>query len=90
MRRRDFVQGVAVSAAWPLAAGAQQPDRVRRVGIVMPYAKGDTESEAWIQAFKQELANLGWVDGRNIQFDERWNHRQHGYGAVSSCRSDGV
>jgi ABC-type uncharacterized transport system substrate-binding protein len=72
MRRRDFVQGVAVSAAWPLAAGAQQQDRVRRVGIVMPYAKGDTESEAWIQAFKQELAHLGWVDGRNVQFDERW------------------
>lgn len=72
MRRRDFVQGVAVSAAWPLAASAQQRDRVRRVGIVMPYAKGDTESEAWIQAFKQELAHLGWVDGRNVQFDERW------------------
>jgi putative ABC transport system substrate-binding protein len=69
--RREFVAllgGAAV--AWPLAARAQQRERMRRVGIVMPFAKGDSEGEARIRAFKQELAKLGW--GGNIQFDERW------------------
>ena len=59
-------------AAWPLAAGAQQRERVRRVAIVMPYAKGDSEHEARVRAFKQELAKLGWTDGGNIRFDEHW------------------
>ena len=58
------------AAVWPLAARAQQPERVRRIGIVMPFAKGDSEGEARVRAFKQELAKLGWTDGGNIQFDE--------------------
>ena len=45
---------------------------MRRVGILMPYAKGDAEIEARVQAFRQKLANLGWVQGRNVEFDERW------------------
>jgi ABC transporter substrate binding protein len=73
MRRRDFIKGVAGgAAAWPLAARAQQPSRVRRIGILMPYAKGDAEWAARDLAFKQELAKLGWTDGGNIAFDERW------------------
>jgi putative ABC transport system substrate-binding protein len=73
MRRRNFIAGlVSTTAAWPLAARAQQADRGRRVGILMPYAKGDTENEARVQALEQKLADLGWVQGRNIQFDERW------------------
>jgi putative tryptophan/tyrosine transport system substrate-binding protein len=73
LRRRDFITLLGgAAAAWPLAASAQQADRVRRVGIVMPYAKGDAENEARVQAFKQELGKLGWIDGRNIQFDEHW------------------
>jgi putative ABC transport system substrate-binding protein len=73
MRRRDFIQGIAGSTvAWPLAARAQQEERVRRVGILIPHAKGDAEIEAWVQALKQKLADLGWVQGHNIQFDERW------------------
>jgi putative tryptophan/tyrosine transport system substrate-binding protein len=55
-----------------VAARAQQGERMRRVGIVMPFAKGDSEGEARIRAFKQELAKLGWTDGGNVQFDERW------------------
>ena len=74
MRRRDFISllgGAAV--ALPLAARAQQqPGPMRRIGIVMPFAKGDAENEALVAAFKQELAKLGWADGRNVQFDERW------------------
>ena len=73
MRRREFIRlfGSAV-VAWPLAARAQSSDRVRRVGIFMPYAKTDSENQARIQTFKQELAKLGWAEGRNVQFDEHW------------------
>jgi putative ABC transport system substrate-binding protein len=70
--RREFIWLLGSAAAWPLAARAQQTDRVRRVGILMPYHKGDTENEARVQAFKQELEKLGWADGRNVQFDEHW------------------
>jgi ABC-type uncharacterized transport system substrate-binding protein len=51
---------------------AQQRERMRRIGIVMPFAKGDSDGEARVRAFKQELAKLGWTDGSNIQFDEHW------------------
>jgi ABC-type uncharacterized transport system substrate-binding protein len=73
MRRREFITLLGSGVAgWPLAAGAQQSRRVRRIGIVMPFATGDSEGEARIRAFKQELAKLGWMDGGNIQFDEHW------------------
>ena len=72
MRRREFITLLSGAAAWPLAARAQQRERVRRVAIVMPYAKGDSEHEARVRAFKQELAKLGWTDGGNIRFDEHW------------------
>jgi putative tryptophan/tyrosine transport system substrate-binding protein len=73
MKRREFITLVGgVAAAWPLAVRAQQAERVRRVGILMPYAKGDAENEARLQALKQKLADLGWVQDRNIRFDERW------------------
>ena len=73
MRRRDFITLLASTvAAWPLPVHAQQADRVRRVGILMPYAKTDSENQARIQTFKQELAKLGWAGGRNVQFDEHW------------------
>jgi ABC-type uncharacterized transport system substrate-binding protein len=73
LKRREFITLLGgAAAAWPLAARSQQADRVRRVGIVMPYAKGDTESDARVRAFRQELGKLGWTDGGNVQFDERW------------------
>ncbi|HMA74096.1 MAG TPA: ABC transporter substrate-binding protein [Xanthobacteraceae bacterium] len=71
--RRELLAALGgAAAAWPVAARTQQPERMRRIGIVMPFAKGDSEGEARIRAFKQELAKLGWTDGGNIQFDERW------------------
>src|SRR4029450_10840137 len=73
IERRKFLATLGgAAAAWPLAARAQQPGRVRRVGILMPYPKGDSEHEARVRAFKQELAKLGWTDGANVRFDEHW------------------
>jgi putative ABC transport system substrate-binding protein len=72
MNRRSLITLLGGAAVWPLAAHAQQGERMRRIGIVMPFAKGDSDGEARIRAFKQELAKLGWTDGGNIQFDERW------------------
>ena len=72
VRRRQFLSLLGgTAAAWPLLVQAQQT-RMRRVGIVMPFAKGDKEGEARIRVFKGELAKLGWTEGDNIQFEERW------------------
>jgi len=71
VRRRAFIALLGGAAAWPLAA-AQQATRMRRIGIVMPYAKGDSEVEPCVRAFKQELAKLGWTEGGNVQFEEHW------------------
>jgi ABC-type uncharacterized transport system substrate-binding protein len=72
IRRRQFITLLGGAASWPLAARAQQTERMRRVGILMPYPPTDVEVQARVQAFREELARLGWTRGRNIQFDERW------------------
>jgi hypothetical protein len=72
MTRRAFITLVGGTAAWPLAARAQQGERMRRIGILMPYANGDAEFEARVRALRHELARLGWTEGVNVQFDERW------------------
>jgi putative ABC transport system substrate-binding protein len=73
MRRRDFVKVLAGSAtAWPLAAGAQHPDRMRRVGVLMNLAADDAEGQAKIAAFLEGLQQLGWTDGDNVRIDSRW------------------
>ena len=73
MNRRTFITLIGGTAvAWPLAARAQQQQGMRRVGILMPYRKGDSEYERRVRAFRQELAKLGWTEGGNVQFDERW------------------
>ena len=73
MRRRDFIKVIAGSAvAWPLAARAQQPERMRRIGVLMSLAADDPEGQARIAAFLQGLAQLGWTDGRNVRIDLRW------------------
>jgi ABC-type uncharacterized transport system substrate-binding protein len=73
MKRREFITllGGAV-AAWPLAARAQQPERMRRIGVLMASAADDSESQARIAAFLQGLAQLGWTEGRNMRIDTRW------------------
>jgi putative ABC transport system substrate-binding protein len=71
--RRELLAALGgAAAAWPLAARAQQLERMRRIGILMPYAASDTEIQAHLRAFRQELQKLGWTEGGNIQFDERW------------------
>jgi len=58
--------------AWPLAARAQQPERIRRIGALSPLPADDPEAKARMAAFLQELAQFGWVDGRNVRIDARW------------------
>jgi len=72
MRRRDFITIVGGAAVWPLAARAQQPERVRRIGILLNAAADDAEFQAWVGAFLQALALLGWTIGRNVRIDTRW------------------
>ena len=73
MRRREFITllGGAV-VAWPLTARAQQPDRMRRIGVLMGYAESDRQGQAFVAAFRDELQKLGWTEGRNIRIDTRW------------------
>src|SRR6266699_2681779 len=73
MRRREFIillGGTAV--AWPTAARAQQPERMRRIGVLMGYPENDLEGTAFFAAFREGLEKLGWVEDRNIRFDIRW------------------
>ena len=74
MRRRDFIKLIGGSAAaWPLGASAQQPERVRRIGVLHAQSADDRERQASVAAFRQELQRLGWTDGRNVRFDYRWS-----------------
>jgi putative ABC transport system substrate-binding protein len=72
LRRREFIAALGGAAAWPLAARAQQPDRVRRIGVLMAYDESDPEAKRWLSAFMQGLTELGWTDGRNVRMDLRW------------------
>jgi putative tryptophan/tyrosine transport system substrate-binding protein len=71
--RREFITLLGgAAAAWPLAARAQQGERMRRIGVLMAYAESDPEGQASLAAFREELQKLGWVEGRNIRIDSRW------------------
>jgi putative ABC transport system substrate-binding protein len=72
MKRREFITLVGGAAAWPLAARAQQRERVRRIGVLMPGDENDPEYKSRLAAFTQSLAGLGWTDGRNVRMDFRW------------------
>ena len=73
MRRRDFIKVIAGSAAaWPLVARAQQPERMRRIGVLLPAAENDPDYQPWLGAFAQRLQELGWIEGRNVRTDTRW------------------
>jgi len=73
VKRREFITllgGAAV--AWPIAARAQQGERVRRIGVLLPAAPDDAEQQSWLGAFLQGLAQSGWITGRNIRIETRW------------------
>jgi putative ABC transport system substrate-binding protein len=74
MRRREFIAllGRAAAAAWPLAAQAQQPERMRLIGVFQGLAANDPEGKVRYAAFQQGLQQLGWIDGHNVRIDRRW------------------
>jgi len=72
IRRRDFITLLGGVMAWPLAAHAQQGDRVRRIGVFLPGDENDPRARSTVSAFTQALAGLGWTDGRNLRMDLRW------------------
>src|SRR5215472_8375105 len=73
MRRRAFITLLGgAAAAWPFSARAQQPDRMRRVGVLMAFDENDPEAKAYLSGFTQGLAELGWTDGSNLRLDVRW------------------
>jgi putative ABC transport system substrate-binding protein len=73
VNRRAFITLLGgAAAAWPLAARAQQGERMRRIGVLMGYAESDSEAQTNIAAFRDGLQKLGWVEDRNIRFDTRW------------------
>jgi putative tryptophan/tyrosine transport system substrate-binding protein len=72
MRRREFIAGLGSAAAWPVAARAQQPERMRRIGVLLSAAADDAEFQVWVGAFLQRLQKLGWTVGRNVRIDTRW------------------
>jgi putative tryptophan/tyrosine transport system substrate-binding protein len=72
VKRREFIAALGGAAAWPVAARAQQPERMRRIGILLPAASDDAEFQAWLGAFLQALALSGWTAGRNARIDTRW------------------
>ena len=74
MRRRKFITLLGRAAAsWPLAARAQQPERLRRIGVLILYAQTDREGQARVAAFLDTLQRLGWTDGRNVRIEYRWS-----------------
>ena len=84
MKRRQFISllGGAAAAAWPVAARAQQGERVRRVGVLVGFRANDPQGEARVAAFRQGLQALGWIDGRNLRIDLSW-----GAGDADSVRN---
>ena len=72
MKRRAFIAALGGAAAWPLAVRAQQPDRVRRIGVLMSWDENDPLRKTYVSVLTQALSGLGWADGRNVRMDLRW------------------
>ena len=72
MRRREFLTLVGAAVAWPIAARAQQADRVRRIGVLAASADDDPEMKARLAAFRQRLEKRGWSEGRNVHIETRF------------------
>src|SRR3954454_2733461 len=77
MKRREFVSLVAGTVAWPcLARGADNAERVRRIGVLLGNTEGDPQSVAGMSGFRQAMQELGWTEGRNLQIDLRWGRAE--------------
>jgi hypothetical protein len=72
VRRRQFITLLGGAAVWPVALRAQQPDRMRRIGVLMNRAADNPAGQATVTAFQQSLQQLGWSEGHNVRFDIRW------------------
>jgi putative ABC transport system substrate-binding protein len=72
IRRREFITLIGGAVAWPRASRAQQGERMRRIGVLMPYAAGDPETKSRLTAFRQALERLGWTEDRNVRIDYRF------------------
>jgi putative tryptophan/tyrosine transport system substrate-binding protein len=72
LKRRQFIALVGGAAGWPLAARAQQPDRMRRIGVLMSYDETDPDAKTYLSAFMKVLGELGWTDSRDVRIDVRW------------------
>ena len=70
--RREFITLLGGAATWPLAARAQQPAGMRRIGVLTAFADNDAEAQANITACRQSLEKVGWIEGRNLAIDYRW------------------
>ena len=70
MKRREFIKLVGAAAGWPLVARAQQPERVRRIGVLM--GVGDPSNQSYVTAFRDALTKLGWAEGSNLRTEVRW------------------
>src|SRR5438105_9625522 len=73
MRRREFIALLGGTVAWPVVARAQQPDRVRLIGVLMAYAESDRVAQSWLAAFRGALSKLGWTEGSNLRIELRWS-----------------
>ena len=72
MRRREFIARVGALTVWPVAAGAQERNRIPMVGVIMNYAESDPEAKTRFSALREQLSKLGWTEGNNIQIEARW------------------
>jgi putative ABC transport system substrate-binding protein len=85
MRRREFITLVGGSAAaWPLALRAQQPDRMRLIGVLMAYAENDSAAPSYVAALRAGLAKLGWMEGSNLRLELRWSAGDAGKARTSA------
>src|ERR1700680_4572530 len=90
MRRREFITVLGAAAAWPFAARAQQPDRMRRIGVLMNAAATETEFQSYLAAFMQGLRQLGWTEGQNLRVDVRWNAADAGLSRIYAAQLIGL
>ena len=90
MQRREFITLLACTSAWPFAARAQQPEKMRRIGLLTPLAESDPEGQARIGALRQALESLGWAEGRNIRIDYHWSAEDADHLRVNAAKLVGM